>query len=173
MLKYIIKMLKSLNANAHPGEIAHALSCGVILGFLPKDTILWYVFFILFLFLRINKGAFLLTTLIASMFAPLFDNLFDTIGYAVLTYAPFEPTFRALLDIPFVAFTRFNNSIVAGAIVAGLALYIPLYIFARVFVSVWRKTLQPKLARSKFVVAFTKIPLVRTIIKAAEKLEAK
>ena len=36
MLKFIIRFLKAINSNQHPGEIAHAVCLGMILGFMPK-----------------------------------------------------------------------------------------------------------------------------------------
>lgn len=163
MISYIVKLLKALNTNSHPGEIAHAVSIGVLLGFMPKDNALWYLLFVLFLFVRVHKGAFLLTVLAASLLARLFDPLFDAIGYAVLTFSPLEPAYAALLDIPFVAFTKFNNTIVAGAVVSGLILYIPVYILIRILIKSWRTHLAPALARSKFMQAFYQIPFISKI----------
>lgn len=169
MLKYFIKMLKALNANSHPGELAHAFAFGMLLGFLPKNSALWYIIFIISLFLRINKGFFFLSIILGSLLALLLDPLFDNIGYFVLTLPQLASLFRSWLDTPFVAFTRFNNSIVAGSLVFSIIAYIPFYILARLFVSLWRKTLQPMLARNPVVKAFMKIPLVRTIAKAVQK----
>lgn len=163
MISYIVKLLKALNTNSHPGEIAHAVSIGVLLGFMPKDNALWYLLFVLFLFVRVHKGAFLLTILAASLLARLFDPLFDAIGYAVLTFSPLEPVYAALLDIPFVAFTKFNNTVVAGAVVSGLILYIPVYILIRILIKSWRTHLAPALARSKFMQAFYQIPFISKI----------
>ena len=173
MLKYIVKMLKSLNANSHPGEIAHAFAFGMLLGFLPKNSALWYSFFIICLFLRINKGVFFLSILFGSLISPLFDPLFDNIGYWFLTIPALAPTFQMLLDIPFVAFTRFNNSIVAGSLIFSIIAYIPFYVLMRVLVSAWRKKLQPLLARNPLVKAFMKIPLVKNIVSLAKKIEVK
>ena len=163
MISYIVKLLKALNTNSHPGEIAHAVAIGVLLGFMPKDNALWYLLFVLFLFVRVHKGAFLLTILAASLLARLFDPLFDAIGYAVLTFSPLEPVYAALLDIPFVAFTKFNNTIVAGAVVSSLILYIPVYILMRILIKSWRTHLAPALARSKFMQAFYQIPFISKI----------
>ena len=163
MISYIVKLLKALNTNSHPGEIAHAVSIGVLLGFMPKDNALWYLLFVLFLFVRVHKGAFLLTVLAASLLARLFDLLFDAIGYAVLTFSPLEPVYAALLDIPFVAFTKFNNTVVAGAVVSSLILYIPVYILIRILIKSWRTHLAPALARSKFMQAFYQIPFISKI----------
>ena len=163
MISYIVKLLKALNTNSHPGEIAHAVSIGVLLGFMPKNNALWYLLFVFFLFVRVHKGALLLTVLAASLLARLFDPLFDAIGYAVLTFSPLEPVYAALLDIPFVAFTKFNNTVVAGAVVSGLILYIPVYILMRILIKSWRTHLAPALARSKFMQAFYQIPFISKI----------
>ncbi|AIW88452.1 MULTISPECIES: TIGR03546 family protein [unclassified Treponema] len=163
MFSYIVKLLKSLNTNSHPGEIAHAVAIGMLLGFMPKDNVLWYLLFVFFLFVRVNRGAFLLTVLVASLFARFFDPLFDSLGYAVLTFSSLKPVYAALLDIPFVAFTKFNNTIVAGSIVFSLILYIPVYIVIRIFAKSWRTYLAPALARSKFVQALYHVPFVAKI----------
>ena len=171
MLKYFVKMLKALNANSHPGELAHAFAFGMMLGFLPKTSVLWYLLFIIFFFLRINKGFFFLSIILGSLLAPLLDPLFDTIGYAVLTLPSLESIFRAWLDTPFVAFTRFNNSIVAGSLVFSVAAYIPFYVLARLFIALWRKTLQPMLVKNPIVKAFMRMPLVKKVVETAQKLD--
>ena len=163
MISYIVKLLKALNTNSHPGEIAHAVAIGMLLGFMPKNNALWYLLFVFFLFVRVHKGALLLAVLAASLLARLFDPLFDAIGYAVLTFSPLESVYAALLDIPFVAFTKFNNTIVAGAVVSSLILYIPVYILMRILIKSWRTHLAPALARSKFMQAFYQIPFISKI----------
>ena len=100
MLKFIIKLLKALNSNSHPGEIAHAVCLGMLLGFLPKNNIFWFIITVFVLFMRINKGALVLCTLAFSLLAPLLDPLFDTVGYWFLTLPALEPAFVFLLDIP-------------------------------------------------------------------------
>ena len=84
MLKAIIKFLKAINKNSHPGEIAHAICCGMLLGFMPKNNALWYILFIAFLFMRIQKSAFVIFTFLFSLAAPYLDPAFDLIGYTVL-----------------------------------------------------------------------------------------
>lgn len=145
MLKKIIMLLKSLNTNSHPGEIAHAVAIGFTLGFIPKGNLLWIFLFVLFLFVRINKGALFLITLLASTIAPLFDSLFDTLGYWILTKPNLSPLFSSLLDIPFIAFTSFNDTIVMGSLCASLLLYLPLYVLTRFIIRLWRSTLLPKI----------------------------
>ncbi len=172
MISAIAKLLKGLNDNSHPGEIAHAASCGFLLGLLPKDNLLWYLVFILFLFLRINKGALLLVILLGSVVALFLDPLFDTIGYAVLTIEAIAPFMALFLNIPLMAYTKINNSVVLGSLVFSIVAYVPMYLGAKAFVAVWRKTIAPKLANNKIVKGFMKLPIVSKIYKAYSKVEA-
>ena len=169
MLKFIVKLLKALNSNSHPGEIAHAVCLGMLLGFLPKNNIFWYIITVFVLFMRINKGALVLSTLGFSLLAPLFDPIFDQVGYGFLTLPQLESTFAWLLDIPFVGFTKFNNTIASGSLLCGLILYIPLYLLARLWVWLMRNKIVPVLRKTKFVVVLSKIPLVKKAAALAVK----
>lgn len=163
MLKFLVKLLKALNSNSHPGEIAHAVCLGMLLGFLPKNNIFWYVITVFVLFMRINKGALVLCTLAFSLLAPLFDPVFDSVGYWFLTLPSLEPTFAKLLDIPFVSFTKFNNTIACGSLLCGLVLYIPLYIIVRLIIWLMRNKLVPILRKTKVIVVLSKVPLVQKV----------
>lgn len=166
MLKRLLKILKIINSNTHPGLIAHAVSVGLLLGFLPKNNVFWYIITVFFLFVRINKPTFAVSTLLFSLLAPLLDSTFDIIGYWFLTLPKLAPFFSKLLDIPFVAFTRFNNTVVMGALLFGLALYIPVYWFMRLFVRLWRRSFAPLLRNSKLVKFLSKLPLIKKIGEA-------
>lgn len=170
MLKKIVKFFKDLNANSHPGEVAHAICCAMILGFMPKNNLLWFVIFFLLLFVRINKSCYLLFTFLISQITPFLDPIFNSIGLKILLYKPFESVFVKMLDIPFVPLTKFNNTIVIGSLASGLALYIPIYIILRLFISVWRKSLAPSLAETKFVKMLAKAPLISKIITTSKEL---
>lgn len=163
MLKSIVSLFAALNANVNPGEIAHAFSCGILLGFMPKDNLLWWVVFVFILFIRINKPMYLIMVLIASTFAPVVDNLFDTVGYAFLTIPSLSGFFGNLLEIPFVGFTKFNNSVVMGALLCGLAIYIPMYVIGRILVFLWRKHIAGWIRNTHLAKAFSKLPLIAKI----------
>lgn len=163
MLNAISKFLKALTSNRHPGEIACAVSLGMILGFMPKDNALWYILTVIFIFLRIQRGTLAIFTFLFALLAPCFDNLFDTVGYAILTNQTAGSFFAFLLNIPFVAFTKINNSIVIGSLTCSLILFIPVYFIARLFTKLWRKYLTPYIRKSKIVVFLSKISLIQKI----------
>lgn len=164
MVQQIFVFFKSLNSNSNPGEIAHAVAIGTLLGLIPKDNLLWYMVFIFFLFVRINKAVYFLVILLLSLFVSRFDMFFDELGYTILSIESMAPIYGKLLDIPFVAFTKFNNTVVMGSLVSGLVLYIPVYIFARLFIWFWRRILSPKITSSKVWIAFKQLPFVEKII---------
>lgn len=163
MFSHILQFLKSLNSNSHPGEIANAVCIGLILGFLPKDNAFWYILMIFFLFVRINKASMLLFTLLFGLLAHNFDTQFHNLGYFILTKPSLTPVFSYLLDIPFVAFTKFNNTIVMGSFAVGIIGYIPMYIISRLFVKFWRAFLAPAVRKTKLVTFLSKLPVIQKI----------
>lgn len=169
MLKYLINLLKSFNANIKPSQIANSFCIGLILGFMPKNNLLWFILMVFFAFVRINKPGYFIMMLIGSCFASFLDPLFDTIGYAVLTFAPLQSFYAGLLDIPFVAFTKFNNTVVCGSLIFGIIAYIPLYALMFFIIKAWRKWISPKFNNSKILKTIYKIPL---LAKIASKVSA-
>lgn len=170
MLQKLLKLLKAFNGNVAPGEIAHAFAWGAVLGFMPKDNLLWYILFVFVLFVRINKPSYLVMILIASGISPALDGLFDTIGYAFLTVPAFSNFFAALLEVPFAAFTKFNNTVVAGSFLTGIVLYIPLYFTGRLLVFLWRKYAASLIKNSKISKVINKLPLIEKIIEKAGEI---
>ncbi|MBM7023922.1 TIGR03546 family protein [Treponema sp. Marseille-Q4523] len=170
MIGYIVKLFRALNSNSKPSEIANALCLGLILGFMPKNNLLWYLLVVLSLFVRINKGAYLIAMALGALAAPLLDPLFDRMGYAVLTFAPLEPVFSYLLDVPFVGFTRFNNTIVCGSLLFGIVCYVPLFIIAIVLIKQWRTVIAGAIKNSKIGKAISALPIISKIAEKASEL---
>ncbi len=169
MIKILAKLLKALNSNVNSAELAHAFSCGFILGFMPKNNFLWYLVFIFVLFIKINKPLYLLSVLFSSFLAPLFDGCFDSVGYAFLTLPQFSDFFAALIEIPFVGFTKFNNTVVIGSLLCGLVIYVPLYFLAKILVHLWRKYFAERLRNLRVVKAFQKLPLIEKVKSLVEE----
>lgn len=160
MLNYIVNFIKSLNSNSKPSQIANSFCIGMVLGFMPKDNVFWYLLFIFFAFVRINKAGYYIMIAIVSLFAFLLDPIFDVIGYWFLNLEFLRPLFAFLLDVPFVGFTKFNNTIVMGSFLFSLLIYIPFYVLFFFGVKLWRKKIAPKFNDSKILKALYKIPVV-------------
>ncbi len=169
MFKPLAKLLKALSSNRDPGAIACAFALGMLLGFMPKDNVLWYILFIFMFFLRIQRGALVLAMLLGSLLAPALDPYFDRIGYYILDYPSLRSTFIRLLDIPFVSFTKFNNTIVMGSLAVGIAACIPFYLVARLFIFVWRHYIGNLMRKFKFLQMIKQVPLVEKITDFIEE----
>lgn len=168
MLSFFVKLFSSLNTNSNPGEIAHGVAIAVIMGFLPKDNVFWYILAVFFLFIRVNKGALMLFTALFALIAPNFDYIFDEVGYYILTLPQLQKIFTTLMNIPFVGFTKFNNTIVMGSFACALVLYIPVYFIVRLFVFLWRHKLAPIINQTKFVMFLKNLPIVQKISDVSE-----
>lgn len=163
MLKFIVKLFKALNSNSNPSEIAHAVSIALILGFLPKNNLLWYLLMVFFIFMRINKGTFVIFTFLFSLLTPFIDPYFDRIGTFLLTIPSMQSIYSTLMDVPFVSFTNFNNTIVAGSLASSIILYIPVFILSRIFVSLFRKSIIPLIRKTKLAIFIQNLPTVKKI----------
>lgn len=168
MFKYVSKLLKALNSNAHPGDVAHAVSLGLVLALVPKGNLLWPFLFFLTLFIRMNKGALFLSLILLSLAVPIIDVPVERLGYAILTAPILKSAFATLYDTPFVGMTRFNNTMVMGSLIAGLLLYVPVYALSRSGVTGWRKAIHPRIVNSKAYKVFCNLPIIKLIIKAGD-----
>ncbi len=166
MFKYIKSFFTALNANAHPGDIAHAVSLGLLLALVPKGNLLWVLLFSVTLFMRVNKGAMFLSLILLSFVTPLGDALYDSLGYFLLTIKAAQPAYLALIDTPFVGLTRFNNTVVMGAFAAGIVAYAPVYLLFLALVKAYRAKLQPKIVNGKLYKAIVNLPIIKQIVEA-------
>lgn len=169
MIGLLVKFLKALNSNSNPSEIAHALSIGIMLGLMPKSNALWYILFVFFMFVRINKGWYCVVTLLVSQIAWMLDPLFHDIGWTILHLEALEKFFSVWIEIPFVGFTRFNNTIVIGSFALSLVLYIPFYILGIVIVKVWRKHVAPFFVKTPLAKFVASLPVIGKLIGMLEE----
>ena len=166
MLKYIKSFFMALNANAHPGDIAHAVALGLLLAFVPRANLLWAFLFFLTLFIRVNKGAFFISLILLSFITPFADVPVEALGAWVLSLKPLGGVFHALYQTPFVGLTRFNNSLVMGSLLVGIILYAPVAILFTRLVQTYRSKLQPKIIQSKLYQAICNLPFIKIFIDA-------
>ncbi len=161
MIKYIVKFFTALNANSHPGDIAHAVCLGLLLAILPKGNLTFPFLFFLSLFIRMNKGAFFVSFILLGFVTPSFDPLINQTGFWAVPQEILRPAFIWMENTPFVAAFKLSNTMVFGGLIWGLLLYLPVYILVRVLVAEYRKYLQPKLKKLKVFSFLSKIPLLK------------
>ncbi|UYT09056.1 DUF2062 domain-containing protein [Treponema denticola] len=167
MIKYVTSFFRAINANAHPGDIAHAVALGLFLAILPKNNLTFTFLFFLSIFIRINKGAFFISFILFGFVTPFMDVLINNIGFWAVQLLFLRPIFIALENIPFVALFKLSNTMVLGGIIWGLILYIPVYILTRIIIAKYRKYMQSAV-NVKGVGLLGKIPLLRHLTKISD-----
>ena len=152
-LRLFKDLVSSLHGGSDPRHLAAGFALGAALGLIPKGNLFGVAFLLLFFALRLNKGMALMS---ATFFTPLgyaVDGLAHKIGLALLKAPALSGLWTALYDLPIIPLTRFNNTVVLGNLVLGLALYAPLYFFFLRFVAWYNATWAARVEKLKLVQA--------------------
>lgn len=169
MITLLARFIAALNANSRPGEIGAAFACGILLALIPFGNLLWLLLFIVFFFIKLHTGTLILTIVVFKLLIGVADPLTDAAGLWVLTQPALEPYFIQAVNTPVLPLTEFNNSLVTGGLVLGLLLWVPLFLLGKASVGFYRKGVRDKLASSKLVKSFEKVPWLRKLITAVRK----
>lgn len=152
ILKLVRKLLKALRSDSSPKQLAWGFAMGLILGLTPFWNIHNAVILILIIILHVNIGTAILSFLVFSGFAYLFDPIFHSLGYYLLTQVGFfNNIWRSFYNNPVIVFTRYNNTVVLGSLLSALVLFIPVYFSFKKFVYFYRDKLEPKIQKWKIV----------------------
>ncbi|HKG91782.1 MAG TPA: TIGR03546 family protein, partial [Gemmatimonadaceae bacterium] len=139
-----------------PNQVALGFALGSALGLTPLVNVHNLAVFALILVLNVSFGGAMLGWGLMVPVGFLLDPVFDRVGRRLLLETPsLQPTWTEWYNTPLVPYTNFNNTVVLGSVVGWLALFIPIYVLARVGVSWYRATLGERVRRSRFYRAVT------------------
>lgn len=169
MLKGLIKLLKALNANQRPGELAAGIALGWWMALMPAGSGLWWMIFVLSFFLKINSTAQFLFLGLFNLFTFVLDPLLHNLGYYVLTEPSLVSFWNSLWNTPGLALLGFQNTLVTGGFLAGAVLFLPLLLLTRVLVIFYRKRLRETIVNSRFVKGLLKLPLIKSLHVAYDR----
>ena len=166
MIKPIAKLIVALNGNLGKGQIAAGFAWGLLLGLIPAGNVLWVVLFIVSFFFKNHHASKMLVIAIMKLLYGAVAPAVDMVGWELLHFDALQPVFTELYNMPFVPFTRFYNTLVAGGILSGIVLWLPVFFLIFLLVPVYRNKLSPKIRNSKLVKSIKKLPLVSQLTKA-------
>jgi uncharacterized protein (TIGR03546 family) len=132
LLRPLRLLAQVLTANDSPRQTAWGFALGMMVGVLPKGTLLAIALAMLLCALRVNRAAGLLAIGVFSYVGWALDDFAHRLGALALTWEPARATFTALYDAPLGPWLGFNNTVVMGQIVIGLYLFYPAYRLAYV-----------------------------------------
>lgn len=168
MIKPIAKLIVALNTNLGRDQIAAGFAWGLLLGLIPAWNIFWIILFVVSFFFKHHHWSKMLVMFILQLASAAVAPLVDIIGWEILYIGALQPFFTTLYNMPFVPLTRFNNTLVAGGIVSGVVLWLPVFFLVYLLVPLYRNTAAPKIKNSKIVKTIKGMPVVSTLIKAVE-----
>jgi uncharacterized protein (TIGR03546 family) len=169
-VKWIATLIVAINANNRAGEVAAGVSFALLLALIPTGNLLWFFLFVVTFLLKINLGGELLFLALFKLLVPLTDALLHRLGLFILSQPLLAGIFGTAYNLPVLPLSRFNNTIVMGGLIAGLVLWIPVFLLFRQLVILYRRTLRDKIAGSRLLKALRRVPLVAAIGNAVRKI---
>jgi uncharacterized protein (TIGR03546 family) len=147
MLNLLLRPLRlvaqMLTGNDSPRQTAWGFALGMLIGLLPKGTLLAMLLAMLLCAVRVNRAAGLLGIGVFSYVGWALDGFAHRLGAAALLWEPAQGTFHWLYAQPLGPWIGFNNTVVMGQLLIGLYLFYPTYRLTHVVAT----RVQPPLAR--------------------------
>jgi len=159
VLKGIGKLISALNGNLKKSQIAAGVAWGVLLGLVPLSNPFGIVLFVISFFFSHNHGAKIFGLAIVKILSLIILPALDVLGWTILHIDSLQPLFTAMFNMPFVPFTKFNNTLVMGGLIAGIVLWLPVFALFMKLIPLYREKLAPKIRDSKIVKKLANSPI--------------
>lgn len=138
IIKFIQSLVKALNSDGTPGQVAMGMAIGLAFGLTPLVSLHNLVVLAVAMLTTVSFPGVFVGWAIATPIGFLLDPLFDRIGMALLMNDALAPVFVWIINTPVVALARLNNSIVLGSLVFWLVALVPMFFVFRVLVARYR-----------------------------------
>ena len=148
-LKLLQSMIKALNSEGRPGQVAAGIALGACLGLSPLLNIHNLVIVLIAMFVNVSLAGFSLGW---SLFLPvgfLLDPLFDVIGEALLSAPGLAPLWTWCANTPIVSLTNYNNTIVLGSVVFWIVAWLPIFFAAKYGITRYRAHIYERLKKTR------------------------
>jgi uncharacterized protein (TIGR03546 family) len=153
--KYLAKILKILNSEISPNQVAAGFAFGALLGLVPAKGLMPVVLFLVALVVNINLVMVMLGAALFKILSYAVDPAANQLGHQLLSQvSALQPLWTQLYNMPLVPYTRFNNTIVMGSLVIGLVLFIPLFFLAKWALVQYRTRYRQRVMQLKLVQIF-------------------
>ncbi len=150
LLKLLQSLIKALNSDGTPGQVAAGIALGAVFGLTPLMNVHNLVLFLLALILNVSFPGVMLGWVLFLPVGFALDPVFDAIGHLLLIGTPaLLPLWTWCYNTPIVALTTFNNTIVLGSVVLWAAAFVPLFFLLRYLVTKYRATVYARLQRTR------------------------
>jgi len=150
-LKLLGTLIRVIRDGATPNQIAGGLVLGVGIGLTPGWPLqVWLLLCVMFL-LNVNMGIGIACAFASAAVAWVLDSVLHGLGMAMLGIGSLEGVYTSMYNSEFWMLSRFNNSVVMGALVLWLISTLPLFFLGRVGVTAYRTKLEPWVMKLRVV----------------------
>lgn len=151
LLKLLQSLVKALNSEGTPTQVAAGFALGAALGLTPLLSLHNLVFVAIIALFQVTVPGAILGWIVMTPIGFLLDPAFDAIGRVLLLDAgQLTPLWTTISNTPILSFANLNNTIVLGSLVGWCVLAVPVFLLARVGVGQYRRHVYPKIAKWKF-----------------------
>jgi uncharacterized protein (TIGR03546 family) len=150
-IKLLRSLVKTLHSDGSPAQIAFGIALGAALGLTPIANVHNVVILLLLAVLNVSFAAGMFAWAAFVPIGFMLDPVFHRIGrWLLVDIEALRPLWTTWDNVPGLALTNFNNTVVLGSLVAWLALFLPLYVASRIGVLRYRATLGARLQNSRY-----------------------
>jgi uncharacterized protein (TIGR03546 family) len=158
MLTVFAKLLKALNSEQSPNQLAIAVCLSAILGLTPLVSLHNIVVLLIALWFRVNLSILILSYPIFALLGYLLSPMFESVGLAILQAQALVPMWETFFNTLIGRWSNFYFSGVIGSLLVALASAVILFPATRVAVSQYRE---------KWLTKFEKLQITR-MLKASK-----
>jgi uncharacterized protein (TIGR03546 family) len=139
IIKLVQGLVKALNSEGTPGQVAAGMAVGACLGLTPLMSLHNLLVVLAILFFRVSVPGAMLGWLIFTPVGFLLDPIFDQVGRALLMDAGgLREVWATAYNTPVIALANPTNTIVVGSVVGWMVLAVPIFFLARFGVARYR-----------------------------------
>ena len=151
LVKLVRSLIATLHSDGSPAQLAFGVALGAALGLTPIMNAHNLLVLLLLAVLNVSFAAGMLAWAVFVPIGFLLDPLFDRLGrFLLVDLEGLRPVWGTMDNVPGLALTNFNNTVVLGSVVGWLLLFIPIFFAARYGVVRYRATLGAKVVNSRF-----------------------
>ena len=121
---------RHINTGNLRAQFGLGISLGLMIGIIPKDSLLPWAIGLFTLLAPVNLGATLIAIAIGSVLSVCMDAFAHSVGQIVLSNATALSWMVRWFELPLFAWTRLNNTVVMGLTTIGILSAIPAYLLA-------------------------------------------
>lgn len=151
VLGILARILKVLNSETAPAQIAAAVLLALFMGLSPLGSPHNLFILLLVLVLRVNLSLFLVSLALFSGIAWLLDPMAHSLGLAILQAEGLQGLWTAMYNTGFWRFLAFNNTLVMGQLTIALVLAVPVFFAVTFIVRNYRDHIMERVQKSRLM----------------------